>query len=496
MQSTDVPAKFVTPFSNAPAVGTRRPIPAASQSGGAASLADGFSSLNFQPVGSGGIPPFGQDMNGVLFQSTGWDRWLSAGGPLLWDATFSATVGGYPRGSIVGSLANFGQYWLSLIENNMNNPDTSGVGWVLTPVGLASGLVSYPGSVTLTATDRGKLIQLSPNATVTLPINPPTGMPLSFYSNGASTIVGGTFYGGGLIGTTTITLGSTETISLVYTNPNWVVLARNAVSLPYVLTGAAVIGALGWVPVRQGGYGAMTNNSISLGWDGSSAILAAVDNNTTIVGALASQTWARGVLAPIASPIFSGNPQAPTPALSSSNAIVTTAYTSALYAPLANPAIQGQLTTTGPINAGSTMSATGNITANSGRMRASYGAFGSGDPNSGTILNDFTLITSGVGFMYHRAANGATLIANDGASVTGIDAIAFPAPGFANRCTQVVVVEGSPDGWLAGLTSPTIFGARDITGAGFNLYVTGWNATNHVWGQAPGVHYRYIAVGY
>ena len=103
MLSTDAPRKFVTPFGNAATAGTIRVIPAASQTGGAASLADGFPTLNFQPVGAGGIPPFGQDMNGILNQATAWDRWDSAGGATLWDAAFSAAVGGYPRGAVVAS---------------------------------------------------------------------------------------------------------------------------------------------------------------------------------------------------------------------------------------------------------------------------------------------------------------------------------------------------------------------------------------------------------
>ena len=131
MQASQVPAKFLIPFANAAGGSYIRNIPQASQIGivdGAASLTDGFPPLNFLPVGSGGIPPFGQDFNGILNQITQWIRWDAAGGQVGWDATFSAAIGGYPKGAIV-TAAVFGYYWICTVDNNTSNPDTGGAGW-------------------------------------------------------------------------------------------------------------------------------------------------------------------------------------------------------------------------------------------------------------------------------------------------------------------------------------------------------------------------------
>lgn len=137
MLKSQIPPKFPIPFANGAGVGFTRPIPQASQIGiedGAASLTDGFPPLNFTPIGTGGVPPKGQDMNGLLTQISAWSRWAAAGAPSSYDAAFSAAVGGYPEGSILAATAGGGRYWASLVDNNVTNPDTGGAGWqALTP---------------------------------------------------------------------------------------------------------------------------------------------------------------------------------------------------------------------------------------------------------------------------------------------------------------------------------------------------------------------------
>lgn len=129
-------------------------MPEASQigiEGGAASLTDGFPPLNFTPISAGGVPPFGEDMNGILNQTTAWNRWLSAGGPILYDATFQAAIGGYPNGAIVGSLVVQGNYWMSTVDGNTTNPDTGGAGWVTPPGMMGTGHWQHrPVAATLT----------------------------------------------------------------------------------------------------------------------------------------------------------------------------------------------------------------------------------------------------------------------------------------------------------------------------------------------------------
>jgi hypothetical protein len=134
MQDSQLPSKFSVPFANSAGSGYKRTVPAASQIGitaGAASLTDGFPPLTFQPVGSGGVPPFGQDFNGLLNQITAWNQWQQAGGAVSYDATFSTQIGGYPAGAIVKSTVTSGLVWYNTVDNNTTNPDGGGAaGWL------------------------------------------------------------------------------------------------------------------------------------------------------------------------------------------------------------------------------------------------------------------------------------------------------------------------------------------------------------------------------
>lgn len=133
MQSTGIPGKLVIPFASAASAPYVRPIPLASQIGiqaGAASLTDGFPPLCFQPESAGGVPPFGEDFNGILNIITLWTRWQSAGAPVFYDAAFSAAVGGYPKWATLSQVANPGFVWVSTVENNASNPDAGGANWL------------------------------------------------------------------------------------------------------------------------------------------------------------------------------------------------------------------------------------------------------------------------------------------------------------------------------------------------------------------------------
>ena len=143
MQSTNIPSKIPLPFAYAASSGYINTIPAASQIGitnGRASLHDGFPPDTFSPISSGGVPPFGGDFNGILNEITAIQQWQGAGGFFPFDPTFATAVGGYPRGAIIQSSTGVG-FWISTAENNSNNPDSGGAGWV--PTGFY-GLTSVP----------------------------------------------------------------------------------------------------------------------------------------------------------------------------------------------------------------------------------------------------------------------------------------------------------------------------------------------------------------
>lgn len=132
MQASDIPLKLPIPFANSAGGAYKRTIPVASQIGvtdGAASLTDGFVPLNATPIGAGGIPPAMKDMNGILYEISAWARWTAGGGPIFFDGVFSTAVGGYPRGAILQSVSTDGVAFISLVNNNVTNPDGGSTSW-------------------------------------------------------------------------------------------------------------------------------------------------------------------------------------------------------------------------------------------------------------------------------------------------------------------------------------------------------------------------------
>ncbi len=137
MDHTNIPGKFNIPFGNGAGGSYIRTIPQASQIGiqaGAASLTDGFPPVCFLPIGAGGTPPFGQDMNGILQEVSAWCRWISAGGGVpTYDGAFAAAIGGYPSGAMLQSATTPGTFWISTADNNVNNPDSAPTNWLSFP---------------------------------------------------------------------------------------------------------------------------------------------------------------------------------------------------------------------------------------------------------------------------------------------------------------------------------------------------------------------------
>ena len=134
MNSSQVPAKFPIAWASAAGTSFVRTIPKnASSTPGAASLATGFPPLNFQDPDTGGIPPFGEDFNGILNWITEWILWQQSGGLAGYDAAQSTAIGGYYNGAVLIS-ADGTHFWRSTADNNTSDPDTGGANWqVLQP---------------------------------------------------------------------------------------------------------------------------------------------------------------------------------------------------------------------------------------------------------------------------------------------------------------------------------------------------------------------------
>ncbi|MEH4119591.1 hypothetical protein POX18_13255, partial [Escherichia coli] len=89
--------------------------------------------LGFPPItmilkSAGGLPPKGQDMNQILYELSSLCRWSSAGALNAFDSDFSTAVGGYPLGAVLIS-DDGATIYISTINNNTNDPNTSSAGW-------------------------------------------------------------------------------------------------------------------------------------------------------------------------------------------------------------------------------------------------------------------------------------------------------------------------------------------------------------------------------
>lgn len=142
MLASAIPLRFQIPWAKNAGGSFIRTVPVASQIGvnaGFASYNDGFVPDNFTQIAAGGVPPFGQDMNGVLNETTTWDQWYQAGAPIPFDATFASAIGGYPKGAKLASAILAGADWYSTADNNATNPDDPSTSANWARVGLPTG---------------------------------------------------------------------------------------------------------------------------------------------------------------------------------------------------------------------------------------------------------------------------------------------------------------------------------------------------------------------
>lgn len=129
------PDLILTPFgANAPA-GNIDVIPetlAPSDPPQKASWQGGFPPVTMIPLAAGGIPPRGQDFNGVLNAISEHTVFQGGGGQYKWDDAYVMANGGYPKDAVLQSDDGSAAY-VSLIDNNSvnfnTNPAAIGVSW-------------------------------------------------------------------------------------------------------------------------------------------------------------------------------------------------------------------------------------------------------------------------------------------------------------------------------------------------------------------------------
>ena len=297
---SQIPPKFQIPWGNSAGSAYIRSIPTPSQIGTqncAASLTDGFVPLTFIPAAGGGCPPFGQDFNGIFNQITQWSRWQAAGGPILYDSAFQASIGGYPKGATVGSITTPGLAWISTADNNTTNPDTGGANWANAAaigIGNLGGALSgtLPNPTLAAGAASANIGTLSGGLTGSLP-SPGLSSAAAIAAIGS--------LGGSLAGTlpnpsiatnaslpgspTTSTQAtgdsSTKVATTAFTNPGSVIAANGYQKLPsglilqwgsFVTSGGASVTVTFPTPFLHGPLAAFANEASASGWSTSPAI--------------------------------------------------------------------------------------------------------------------------------------------------------------------------------------------------------------------------------
>lgn len=171
------PTKLVDAFAHdAASPNITNPIPETVTPGqGLASFDLGFPPETMLDPSAGGIPPYGMDMNGILFMITSIIAFLNQGNTFIYDGTFAAAIGGYKAGAIIKSTRTDGPgFWLCVADGTTTDPDAGGAGWVAALNYGATNFSTTGGTTTLNAQQYARTLivvngALTTNATVILP---------------------------------------------------------------------------------------------------------------------------------------------------------------------------------------------------------------------------------------------------------------------------------------------------------------------------------------
>jgi hypothetical protein len=126
--SAPTPVLIPEPFAAAAGPSFINTIPATTADPQRAAYDEGFPPLTFQSEGSGGLPPLGQDFNGILNAITQHLFALQGGQLQTYRADVSTALGGYGSGAILAMTDGAG-WWISTDVNNTTDPDAGGAGW-------------------------------------------------------------------------------------------------------------------------------------------------------------------------------------------------------------------------------------------------------------------------------------------------------------------------------------------------------------------------------
>ena len=122
MKSTEIiqPTPLIAPIA---ASGLRNNIPDDATGSNYASIEEGFPEMTMKAPKDGGLPPWGQDFNGMFYLMSSQTCFLQNGGLITFDQDVSNKIGGYPQGAILDYITPENTYVKvkSLIDDNTYN---------------------------------------------------------------------------------------------------------------------------------------------------------------------------------------------------------------------------------------------------------------------------------------------------------------------------------------------------------------------------------------
>lgn len=78
---------------------------------------------------AGGVPPYGQDANGIGKKLSQYIQALQAGNIPKWTQDFANAIGGYPSGALAADPSTVGVFWISTADDNTTQPGANGASW-------------------------------------------------------------------------------------------------------------------------------------------------------------------------------------------------------------------------------------------------------------------------------------------------------------------------------------------------------------------------------
>lgn len=154
MKNTSIPDRIGTVFASSGQyndIGTTSST--SSLAAGTATYDVGFPPLTMTAISSGGVPPAGRDMNGILYDITQKLQWSDAGMGSPFDSTFAASISGYPAGAVVPS-SDYSGFWQNTVDGNTTSPENSSgasTGWVPHSFYGSTSVTASSSSITLTS---------------------------------------------------------------------------------------------------------------------------------------------------------------------------------------------------------------------------------------------------------------------------------------------------------------------------------------------------------